>query len=286
MRIATTQHHFEILPSLDDAAVKLEKICQSACDQNVQLLLLPEYAGMEFVWPLGKTFKENVDMFQNEGLEFYQNTLKILAHKYQLILAAGSLPVLDGEFYNRCYVVTPKGDLFWQDKVHLTPLEKKLSWLKSGSTLKLFTANFGSFAICICYDSEFPELATQAAFNGADLLLIPSYTESHHGANRVQIAARCRAMENQCFTANATAFGKVLCDEFDETAVGQAGVYTPIDRKFPEDGILSLGKKSECQMLIADLDFKNQQTIRLLGQVRNFADRQQHLTVNVESVIL
>jgi len=286
MHVATTQYQFEILPSLNDAASKLEDLCKKAYNQKAQLLLLPEYAGMEFVWPFGKTFKENIDQFQKEGLEFYQSTLKVLANKYQLILVAGSLPIFDGAFYNRCYVASPKGDLFWQDKIRLTPLEGILGWLKGGNMLKLFTTDFGVFTICICYDSEFPELTSQAVFNGADLLLIPSYPESHHGANRVQVAARCRAMENQCFTVNAIALGKVVCDEFDKTAIGQAGVYTPIDKGFPADGILAMGKKSKHQMLTTDLDFKKQQMARLQGQVRNFADRQHPLPISIEQVVL
>lgn len=150
------------------------------------------------------------------------------AVKYQIILIAGSVPVLDGDkYYNRTYGATPSGELFWQDKIHLTPEEHSLDSMKSTDILKIFIAGFGTFAICICYDSEFPELTTQAMHSGADILLIPSYTDSLHGANRVHIAARCRAMENQCFTVNAAALGKVDCEEFDDLATGIAGILPP-----------------------------------------------------------
>lgn len=50
IRVATTQYKLEILPSIQDAAIKLEKMCEKASNQGAKLLLLPEYAGMEWIW--------------------------------------------------------------------------------------------------------------------------------------------------------------------------------------------------------------------------------------------
>ncbi|MBY0462805.1 MAG: hypothetical protein K2Q34_06460 [Alphaproteobacteria bacterium] len=287
IRVAAAQYKFEILPSIEDVAEKLEQTCRDARNGGADLLLLPEYAGMEWIWPHGKSFKENVQDFQKNGFQFYLENVAQLAIKYQLILIAGSLPVLENKaYYNRTYIANPKGELFWQDKIYLTPSELALGVLKGGDTLKLFKANFGTFAVCVCYDSEFPELVNKAIFNGVDILLIPSYTDSPHGANRVQVAARCRAMENQCFSINAVALGKVDCDEFCDLALGAAAIYTPIDIGFPEDGILANDLSSTHNLIFADLDLDAMSMTRLKGQVRNYEDRSNLKQTIIEKVEL
>ena len=64
IRVATTQYKLEILPSIQDAEMKLEKMCKEASDQGAKFLLLPEYAGMEWIWPNKKSYRENVEDFQ------------------------------------------------------------------------------------------------------------------------------------------------------------------------------------------------------------------------------
>lgn len=287
IRVATAQYKFEILPSIKEAAQKLEKTCQAASNGGAELLLLPEYASMEWIWLHGKSFKENVQDFQANGLQAYLASIIQLAVSNQFILIAGSLPVFHEEcFYNRTYIATPKGELFWQDKIYLTPGEIDFGIIRGANTLKLFKADFGTFAVCICYDSEFPELVNQATFNGADIIMIPSYTDSAHGVSRVQVAARCRAMENQCFVINAVALGQVSCDEFTDLAMGTAAIYAPIDIGFPKDGILAIDQNQEHSLVFADLDLKKMCLVRAKGKVRNFNDRSNLKQITLEKIRL
>lgn len=269
MRVATTRYPLEIHDSIGQVSKKLEAICTQALDAD--FLVLPEYAGLEWVWPHKKSFKENVEFFQTSGLEAYKSALLSLAKTNKMIIIGGSVPVYDTQYYNRCYVAYPSGKLSWQDKIYLTPSEKAVAWLKSSDTLKIFDSDFGKFGVCVCYDSEFPELTSQAVFGAANVLFIPSYTDSTHGAQRIQIAARASAMENQCFTVTATCAGKVACDEFDGMATGDAGIFTPVDIGFPENGILEKTKNTSIAM--ATLDIKLISQVRSSGQVRNFYDR-------------
>ena len=277
MRVATTRYPLEIHESIDKACRKIEEYCLKA--KGSDILVFPEYAGLEWVWPHGKSFQENVECFQNTGLKDYQEILVELATAYQMIIIGGSVPVYDGQYYNRCYIAQPSGRLSFQDKIHLTPPEKALGWLKGANILKIFNTDFGNFSVCICYDSEFPELTSQAAFGGADVLFIPSYTDSNHGAYRVQISARARSMENQFFAVTATCIGKVACDEFDGEATGNAGIFTPIDMGFPEDGIIEETQES---IAFATLDIKHMAIIRSRGQVRNFYDRLSFHSINLQ----
>lgn len=277
MRVATTRYSLEIHDSIDQAYEKLKGICNDAC--NVDFLLLPEYAGMEWVWLYKKSFQENVESFQAWGVEAYKCALIELARNHNIIIIGGSVPIYDMQYYNRCYIAYPCGKLGWQDKIYLTPSEKALGWLKGSDTLKIFDSDFGKFSVCICYDSEFPELTSQVIFSGANVLFIPSYTDSVHGAQRIQVAAQARAMENQCFTITATCAGKVACDEFDGMATGEAGMFTPIDSSFPPSGILTITGLNA--VITANLDIEQMHTVRSWGQVRNFHDR-----MNLKSITL
>lgn len=279
MRIATTRYPLEIFASYDQAYEKLKINCMNAKDADV--ILFPEYAGLEWVWGYKKSFYENVHHFQKHGLAAYKDALLELACICNITIIGGSVPVYDdGYYFNRCYIAHPTRKLLWQNKVNLTPSEKSLGWLNGGDTIKIFQSDFGSFSVCICYDSEFPEIVSHAVFNGADVVLIPSYTDSEHGAYRVQIAARARAMENQCFAVTATCTGKVDCDEFDGSATGDPGIFTPIDSGFPIDGILE--KSRESDIISANLDVSTMKRIRSEGQVHNFCDRINFKTINIE----
>lgn len=277
MRVVTTKYPLKIHDSTEQAYEKLKAICKGTHD--VDFLLLPEYAGMEWIWPHKKSFKENVEFFQITGLEEYKNALLELAKNCNTIIISGSIPVYDRQYYNRCYVAYPSGKLDWQDKIYLTPSEKAIGWLKGCNILKIFVSDFGKFAVCICYDSEFPELTSKAVFGGASVLFIPSYTDSAWGAQRIEIAARARAMENQCFTVTATCTGKVACDEFDGIATGEAGIFTPIDARFPDSGVLT--KTGVNAIITANLDIELMLKIRSCGQVRNFNDRMNLKSITV-----
>ncbi|MEI7493413.1 MAG: nitrilase-related carbon-nitrogen hydrolase [Alphaproteobacteria bacterium] len=282
MRVATTRYPLEIHDSIDQAFERLKELCKKAC--NVDFLVLPEYAGLEWVWPYKKSFQENVEFFQTSGIEAYKNALVELAKGHNMTIIGGSVPVYDTQYYNRCYVACPSGKLLWQDKIHLTPSEKALGWLNGSNTLKIFDSDFGKFGVCICYDSEFPELVSQLTFAGTDVLFIPSYTDSAHGAQRIHVAAHARAMENQCFAITATCTGKAIrgdfsCDEFDGIATGEAGIFTPIDAGFPESGILA--KTESNTLIMGDLDLELMLKVRFSGQVLNFSDR-----TNAQSILL
>ena len=57
----------------------------------------------------------------------------------------------------------------------------------------LFETALGKLAVLICYDSEFPLLARAAVDAGAEVLLVPSCTDSLHGYWRVRLGAQARA---------------------------------------------------------------------------------------------
>ena len=107
---------------------------------------------------------------------------------------------------------------------------------------------------------------------GAWLILAPSCTDSLHGFNRVRLSARARALENQCFVAVAPTIGLAPALATLDENHGYAAIFGPVDRGFPEDGIIARGTMDQPAWLFADLDPARLNAVREDGAVRNFRD--------------
>lgn len=204
----------------------------------------------------------------------FVNLYKKLAQEHACIIQAGSFPVQidNGEYRNRAYLFLPDGRVEFQEKLQMTRFENEQWIIKSGTELKCFDTDFGKMAISICYDSEFPLLAHHQVRAGADLILVPSCTDTVAGYYRVRIGCQARALENQCYVVQSSLVGNAPWSEAVDVNVGAAGVYTPVDRGFPNNGILAVGDLNACQWIYADLEFANIATVRQQGQVFNYRD--------------
>jgi predicted amidohydrolase len=166
----------------------------------------------------------------------------------------------------------PYGQLDHQDKLMMTRFENEQWLIKGGNELKCFDTEYGKIGINICYDSEFPLLARKLAESGCLLILVPSCTDTLAGFHRVKIGCQARAMENQCYVVQASLVGDAEWSEAVDVNVGAAAVYTPVDKGFPDNGILSVGKMNAVQWVIATISLKEYETVREHGQVFNYRD--------------
>jgi predicted amidohydrolase len=107
---------------------------------------------------------------------------------------------------------------------------------------------------------------------GAWLILAPSCTDTQWGFNRVRLAARARALENQCYVAVAPTVGSAPWVATLDENRGYAAVFGPVDRGFPEDGVLAQGTPDEPGWIYADLDPARLDAVRQDGGVRNHRD--------------
>jgi predicted amidohydrolase len=54
--------------------------------------------------------------------------------------------------------------------------------------------------------------------------------------------------------------------------VGASAIYTPVDRGFPDNGILAEGKLNAVQWVIAEISLDKVDAVRQQGQVFNYQD--------------
>lgn len=234
-------------------------VARAVVDGGAQMLLFPEYGGMELTSLLPPHLQRDLTAQIAALQQFHEAfvaTYRDLARQHGVYISAPSLPVTVGaQFHNRAYVFSPDGGAGWQEKRQMTRFERESWTVASGPGLKVFEAPFGRFAISICYDIEFPLIARALSDAGADLILVPSCTDTLAGANRVQVGARARALENQIYVATSPTVGNAEWSPAVDVNTGWASVLATPDRGFPDDGVIARGELSQPGWIYAELDF-------------------------------
>ena len=250
-----------------------------AADAGAKLLVFPEYAAMSLPALFEMLIRNNLarQVQAMQGLrDRYIELHRRLAREHGVYLLAGSFPWMldDDRVVNRAWLLAPNGRADFQDKQIMTRFERE-SWSVSGlrtgeSGLKVFDTALGCIAVSICYDSEFPLLARAQAEAGAQLILVPSCTDTLAGYHRVRVGCQARALENQCLVVQTPLVGEASWSPAVDVNVGAAGVYGPPDRGFPDDGVVALGDMNRAQWLYANIDLDAVARVREAGQVYNF----------------
>ena len=278
VRIASVQYLLRRVDDWDGFENHVRFILKAAAEYKPNFVVLPEI----FTTQLLSFMDTDTDIKAavrslHDFTPRYQELMAELARKYNYYLIAGSHPNLrDGLLYNTAFMFSPKGDVFTQDKIHLTRWEREKWDTSPGNKLHLFHTDYGANSILICYDIEFPELARQVCEAGADILFVPSSTDDRQGFWRVRYCAHARAIENQVYVAMTSTVGNLPVEGLS-MHYGQASILTPSDFGFSRDGIAAEGVVNMEQVVVADVDLDalaqnrlNGTTIPLYDKRRDF----------------
>ncbi len=244
MKIAVAKYPIDAPRRFDDFAEKQSRWLREAASAGVDVAVLPEYLSLE----LGATFASEIREDLHASLAAIQQYRKAwldlyagLARDRGLRIVAGTflLDVGGGRYRNRADLFSPDGGHFWQDKLQLTGFEKKAGVFEGGDALKVFEFDSVRVGIAICYDVEFPLPLRAQCEAGAQLLLVPSCTDTAAGATRVRVGCLARALENRCFVAQAVTTGEAAWSPALDLNTGEATVYAPMDVGLPADGIVA-----------------------------------------------
>lgn len=277
VKIASAQYDISFLENWVNYQEKSERWVKEAAENGAKILLFPEYNTMELASLFAEAVYTCLEMQLIEMQTIHAKFLNLfqdLAKQYQCVIQAGSFPVLISEnvYHNRAYLFMPDGSFDFQDKMMMTRFENEQWLISAGDELKTFDTDFGRIAINICYDSEFPLLARKQVEMGANLILVPSCTDTVAGFHRVKIGCQARALENQCYVVQAALVGEASWSPAVDVNVGAAGIYTPVDYGFPDNGILASGEFNKPQWIYAEIDLALCEKIRETGQVFNYRD--------------
>lgn len=278
--VACAQHRLAPLDSWDGFAARYRERVADAAGRGARLLVFPEYGSLELVTLLPAAQRHSLEA-QVAGVQAlwadFSALFRQLARDAGVWLVAPSFPLREGGRYlNRALVCGPAGQCLAQDKLHMTRFERELFDISPGGALQVFDAGDFRFAVAICYDAEFPQQVHALVRAGAQVIAVPSCTDGLAGYHRVELSARARALENQCFVLQSPLLGDAPWCEAIDVNVGWAGIYSPVDRGFPVDGVLARGDV-DTRWLLAELDLRAMQQVRDDGQVFNLRDWAQPL---------
>ncbi len=175
--------------------------------------------------------------------------LSAFAAGERIVILAGLAEREDtGRVFASHLVVQPDGEIGVYRKLHIAPVEKGV--LTPGTDIPLFTAAGAAFAIQLCYDTHFPELSTQMALLGAEILFMPHASPRGDAEGKILSWMRhlpARAFDNSLFV--------IACNQTGDNGQGLRfpGVAVVIG---PSGRILKKTAGDRETLLVADLPSK------------------------------
>ncbi len=294
MMIAAAAYPLDFHADFASFAAKTTRWVAEAAGNGADLLVFPEYGLMEQASLGGRTVAADLEASLHEVARARPQTDALyaeLAAKHAVHILGASGPVFEAARpksrpVNRASLFGPNGLIGHQDKQMMTRFERETWDVVAGGPLQLFDTPLGKIGVLICYDSEFPLLGRALIEAGAEIILVPSCTDSVAGFTRVRVGAMARALEGQCVTVHSPTVGLCdFCPAVDEN-VGSAAIYGPPDRGFPAMGIFDETPLNRPGWAYATVDLETIREVRRDGQVLNQAHWPEQVTRAAQKVTL
>ena len=276
IRVASAQYHPERLANLAALEAKLARWVEDAAQGGADLIVFPEYAGMEIAGTctdaIAADLAHSLDAVAQLRPTIDAHLGRLAAnHRIHILGPSGPARRADGSVANCALLHTPDGGCGRQEKMIMTPFERKWG-ITGGRAAQVFDTRIGRVGILICYDSEFPLLARAMSEAGARLLLVPACTERLSGFNRVRTAALARALENTVAIVLSPTVGDALWSPAIDRNTGSAGVYVAAEAGISDTGVLAEGPLNDARLIFGDIDFGQLERLRTSGEMRNTTD--------------
>jgi predicted amidohydrolase len=277
VHIAACAYPIERPATLEAYLDKQARSIEDAVARGAELLVMPEYASLELAGLMADAHRTSAQA----ELRFVQPLLPTLLDAYDTLAKQNAVYVLgpsfpeldsDGGFRNRARLHSPSGAHVAFEKQQMTRFEREDWDVQAGSTCRVIETELGVLGVAICYDSEFPLLVRRQVEQGAEIVLVPSCTDTLAGYHRVALSCRARALENQCFVVMAPTVGEARWSQALDVNRGAAAIYGPIDRGFASDGVIAEGDLDAPGWITACVDLDALAEVRADGQVRNHRD--------------
>ena len=214
------KHTIEIIKDLIDKAL----------DVGAEFITLPECATS-----LQKNSFSTNELAKTEDENYSLHILRDIAKLNSIFILIGSLPIkVDDKLVNRSFLVGPKGDVLYKyDKIHLYDVNlpngdvyRESDTYKSGNKAIIaeIKKNKIKIGLTICYDLRFPHLYHDLAFNGAEIIVVPSAFSNLTGPVHWHTLLKARAIETGAFIIAPAQTGYHECGR---TSYGHSLIVSP-----------------------------------------------------------
>lgn len=258
VRLCVVQYMMRRISGFEEFAQQCEYFVDVASDYKSDFCLFPELFTVQLLSCLepmrpGLAARRLAE-FTPQYLELFNN----LAVKYNVNIIGGSHFSLENDkLYNIAYLFHRNGKIDSQQKMHVTPGERRWWGVQPGNSLKVFETDRGRIAMLVCYDIEFPELIRIVASKGAQIIFCPFNTDTEEGYLRVRYCSQARAIENHVYVAIAGCTGNLPFVENADIHYAQSGIFTPADIHFTRGGIAAECNANIETVIIHDVDVES-----------------------------
>lgn len=278
VRICAAQYEMRRIDSWAGFEQQVMFFVDTAYEYHCHFLLFPELFTAQLFSLMDSKIDDREAMAQlSEYTDRYREFFRDVAQEYGLHIIAGSHPVQgDRGIRNVAHLFTPSGNIYTQDKLHVTPAER--AWgIQPGYGLRVFDTPLARIAIQVCYDVEFPESTRLLTLAGAEIIFVPFSTDEKKSYLRVRICAQARAVENYLYTVIAGNVGNLPQVRSFLINYGQAAIFTPSDFAFPANALAAEADPNTETVVITDIDVGTLSLQRELATVRPLRDRRPDL---------
>ena len=188
MRVAAVNLRPRATASPADSVRRWVSLAASAPD-GVDVILMSE--GIPMVGT-GRSYVEVAETIPGPATA----ALGELARRKHAWIVAGLYERAGAAVYNTAVLIDREGTLAGAYRKVYLPREEVEGGLTAGSSHPVFTTDFGTVGLMICWDTQFADPARTLALAGAELLLVPIA-----GGNEALVKAR--AIENRVFVATS-----------------------------------------------------------------------------------
>lgn len=255
IRVAAVQFPMSENKSADQFISKVDRYVTEATSQKepTDLIVFPELITTELVNWYDATRSE-IEQLRSIAQDFTPRYIKWLSKKASeknIAILGGTTPrLVNDQIRNTAILAMPDGTVHLQDKAYLTPDEKAWQWNR-GEDLQILDTPWGKTSILTCFDCEFPAVSQMLSKHQVDLILVPSWTSTMSGQNRVDWTARARAIEHYTFVVKT---GTVADADSTLAHFSQSSIITPQEPMWPTDPISARPQVAE--IIYGDLDFE------------------------------
>ena len=277
-RICTVQYQMRTVADFQGFADQCEFFIDTASGYKSDFVLFPELVTTQLLsFNKAKHPAEaarKLAEYTPEYLDFFTE----MAIKYDVNIIGGSQFALEeGTLRNVAFLFRRDGTIERQEKIHVTPSERRWWGVSPGEGVHVFDTDRGRIAILLCYDIEFPELARIAAGKGARILFCPFNTDNREAYMRIRYCSLARCIENHVYVAISGVTGNLPFVDNADVHYAQSGIFTPSDFSFARDGIAAECTPNVETVVIRDVDLELLRRHRQRGTVQNWNDRRTDL---------
>jgi predicted amidohydrolase/ribosomal protein S18 acetylase RimI-like enzyme len=279
VRVCAAQYRMRKINSWEEFVQQVEFFIQSANEYHSHFLLFPELFTAQLFSAMPADYDtlravEKLAEYKDLYIELFSRRSK----ETGIYIIAGSHPVKSPEgIKNSAHLFTPSGEVYTQDKLHITPGEKLYWGIMPGDDIRIFDTGLARIAIQVCYDIEFPEISRLMTMAGVEILFVPFSTDERKSYMRVRHSSQARAVENLIYVVMAGNVGNLPQVKSFLINYGQAAILTPCDVGFPLNGILAEAEPNAETVVMADLNLADLKQQRELGSVTPLLDRRSDL---------